>query len=47
MALHTRNENNIKRTSGIEKKREPTEYCNFNVEKIVNKYDDSDEDIYV
>ncbi len=48
MALPTRNENNIKRTSGMEKKREPTDYCNFNdVEKIVSKNDNSDENIGV
>jgi hypothetical protein len=46
MALPTGIKNNIKRTSGKEKKREPTEYCNFNnVEKIVNKNDNADENI--
>jgi hypothetical protein len=39
-------ENSTKRTSGVKKKREPTEYCNFkNVEKIVNKSDNSEENI--
>jgi hypothetical protein len=47
MAVPTRNENNnTKRTSGMEQKREPTDYCNFNnVEKIVSKNDNSDENI--
>ena len=47
MALPTRNENNnTKRTSGMEQKREPTDYCNYNnVEKIVSKNDNSDENM--
>ena len=46
MALPTRNENNIKHTSGLEKKRDTTEYCNLNnVEKFVNKSDNSDENM--
>gem|GEM_PF-5200604 len=46
MALPTRDENNTKHTSGMEKKRDPTEYCNLNnVEKMVNKSDNSDENM--
>ena len=46
MALPTHDENNTKHTSGMEKKGDPTEYCNLNnVEKIVNKSDNSDENM--
>ena len=46
MAFPTRDENNTKHTSGMEKKGDPTEYCNLNdVKKIVNKSDNSDENM--
>jgi hypothetical protein len=45
---HNNNNNNFKRISEIEKKREPINYCHLNSgEKIVNKSDNSDENIYM